>query len=396
MLSLLPAGTVGAAEIRSGEVFRLPAGEVIADDLYVSASEIYIDGTVEGDLLAIGGAIIVNGTVRGDLMAAGATIAVAGEIGETARVAGAAIDVTGTIGDDLVAAGGGETAFPASIQIGERRVQPGVRVHDGAAVAGDAILFAGTSTIAGTIEGDLQSASGAVILSAQVGGDAEISAETFTASDAARVAGTLRYSTPQEIAIPETAATTVEYQPPPSPEADQMQGRLLMDWILRTLLIVLGFAILGWLLLRLAPGLLVDSAAAIAAAPLASALSGLLAAIILILLPLASIVLIALIVIFWGPLPGLLTALFLLSALALLWVLSPLVTGLWLGRRIVTSRGAFAALFVGALIIALLGRVPYLGWIVYLLSYVLALGGLIRSYRAAKVPVVADEPVTVG
>src|SRR5690606_33311685 len=144
------------------------------------------------------------------------------------------------------------------------------------------------------------------------------------------------------------------------------------------------------------PGLLVDSAAAIAAAPLASALSGLLAAIILILLPLASIVLIALIVIFWGPLPGLLTALFLLSALALLWVLSPLVTGLWLGRRIVPSRGALAALFVGALIIALLGRLPYLGGIAYLLSYVLALGGLIRSYRAAKVPVVADEPVTVG
>ena len=38
---------------------------------------------------------------------------------------------------------------------------------------------------------------------------------------------------------------------------------------------------------------------------------------------------------------------------------------------------------MGALLIVILGRIPFLGWVVYLLSFVLALGGLLRGGTGA-------------
>jgi len=39
---------------RSGEKVVIEAGEVIEDDLYVTANEFVLDGTVKGDLIAFG------------------------------------------------------------------------------------------------------------------------------------------------------------------------------------------------------------------------------------------------------------------------------------------------------------------------------------------------------
>ena len=55
ILTLTLGGVALAAQFSEGEVYRLPAGQVIEDDLYVSAGEIYIDGKIEGDLVAGGG-----------------------------------------------------------------------------------------------------------------------------------------------------------------------------------------------------------------------------------------------------------------------------------------------------------------------------------------------------
>ncbi|HEY7712235.1 MAG TPA: hypothetical protein VIG57_19645, partial [Candidatus Entotheonella sp.] len=104
-------GHAWAAEVRGGEgdgdIFRLPAGEVINDDLVVAAGEIFIDGMVEGDLVAAGGYIEVNGHVTGDVLVAGGGIVVNGRIDDDARIAGGGVTLAGSIGDDLFVAGGG-------------------------------------------------------------------------------------------------------------------------------------------------------------------------------------------------------------------------------------------------------------------------------------------------
>ena len=76
------------------------------------------------------------------------------------------------------------------------------------------------------------------------------------------------------------------------------------------------------------------------------------------------------------------------GVLALLWFLSPLITGLWIGRQLAMALGRetndLAALIGGVLLLALLGRIPFVGWLVSLVSFVLALGALIVARRAGK------------
>ncbi|MBC8160656.1 MAG: hypothetical protein H7Z42_05490, partial [Roseiflexaceae bacterium] len=151
-----------------------------------------------------------------------------------------------------------------------------------------------------------------------------------------------------------------------------------------------GFALLAWLTLRLAPRLLTRPASALAAQPGRSGLYGLLTALLFIFLPLASAILMFVMVLFWGWFPGVVLGLALFGVLAMLWFLSPLITGLWIGRQLATAFGReandLAALLGGVLLLAVLGQIPVVGWLVSLVSFVLALGALILARRAPRTP----------
>jgi hypothetical protein len=168
-----------------------------------------------------------------------------------------------------------------------------------------------------------------------------------------------------------------------------------LDWLLRTFMILLGFALLSWLIMRFAPNLLVRPADAIEAKPVESGIYGVLIAVAVAPLSAALIFLVGL---FWGWFPGSVVMFaFLFGAVLLVWILSPLITGLWIGRKIVASNdtlaGPLPTLLVGALLIALAGRVlgavPWVGalivLIIYLLSFVLAVGGWVLARREPTV-----------
>ena len=58
----------------------VPAGQVIDNDVFIRSGDVVIDGTINGDLLAIGSTVTVNGSVTGSLLAAGGTVAVNGRV----------------------------------------------------------------------------------------------------------------------------------------------------------------------------------------------------------------------------------------------------------------------------------------------------------------------------
>jgi len=390
VLSVTVTQTARAAAFVGTNIYRLPAGEVITDDLYITASEIYIDGTVKGDLIAAGSTIVINGTVTGDALLAGASIQLNGRVDGDMRAAGAEVAVAGTIGEDLIAGGGGGTSFP--ISAANQTVDPGIRLADSAQIGGDALIGAGAGSIDGAIVGDLWLAMGATTLAATVGGDAEIASETLSVAETADIAGALRYTTPVPNPALEAIATTAQYTAPtPAQRPDPLAT--VLGWVLRTALVLAGFALLAWLTLRLAPRLLTGPASALAAQPGRAGLYGLLTALLFIFLPLASALLVFVMVMFWGWFPGVVLGLALFGVLAMLWFFSPLITGLWLGRWLATTLGReandLAALLGGVLLLALLGRLPYVGWLVSLASFVLALGALIVARRAGN----AGKPV---
>ncbi len=72
--------TATAQAVEFDEDGIIEAGEVIDDDLFISAEKVEIYGTVKGDVFASGSIVIVNGTVEGSLAAGGQTIELNGEV----------------------------------------------------------------------------------------------------------------------------------------------------------------------------------------------------------------------------------------------------------------------------------------------------------------------------
>jgi cytoskeletal protein CcmA (bactofilin family) len=406
LMTLAMAGGAWAAEVRGGEgegdIFRLPADQVVNDDLYVGAGEVFIDGTVEGDLIAVGGYVEVNGNVTGDVMIAAGGIVVNGNVQDDARLAGGGVTIAGRIGDDLFVASGGPfwpggPAIP--IQINQRQIPQGLQFAASGQVAGDGYIVGGQGRINGAIDGNLFTGMGSVRFAGQVGGNAELYGETVEVSEGAKVAGSLRFRSAQSTTVPSGVATTVQKA------SEGMQERAtpapvnpllrLLGWLWRTLLLAVGFGLLAWLLAQWASGWLTAHANAIDVRPVEGILYGLVATALIVPL-IGALVLVA--AIFWGWLGAAAVLLLLLGGVGVLWLLSPVVTGYWVGRQL-HGRGYLAsplwAFVTGALLIVLAARllsvVPCVGalaaGVIYLLSFAITLGGWFKARQTVAAPV---------
>jgi len=372
-----------SAELSDDGIYLVAQGEVVDDDLYLGANEIYINGTVKGDLIAGAQYIEIGptGVIEGDFWAGASSIVVAGAVLDDLRVAGGGVEVSGRVGDDAFLTGGGGP-FDFSFDTGFPSIEQGLRISG--EIGGDLFAFAGGADISGSIGGDFFAGLGALDFTGVIAGDANIQAGEFDVDDAARIGGELKYTASGPLELPGGIARDISFE---ATEPDEDVGGSIVGafirWVLRTAAIVIGVVILGWLLLRFRPNTLLRPAAAIRANPLQTGVYGLIAAALLIFIPIASVILVIFTAALWGVLPAVAMFVFLVSASALVWFFSPLLTGYWLGeaigQRMGGDRAPFYLLLLGTLLIVILGRLPVLGWIVYLLSFLLALGGLLRS-----------------
>ena len=142
---------------RSGDRVVVAADEVLDDDLYVTAREFVLDGTVNGDVIAAGQTVTINGKVEGDLIAAAQTIVVNGAVSGAIRIAGSALQVAegASVGGDILGAG-----FSLEVQQG--------------ASVGQDIVYAGSQLLlAGDVARNVQAATGAFELRGAVGGNVQ-------------------------------------------------------------------------------------------------------------------------------------------------------------------------------------------------------------------------------
>lgn len=415
-LLLLFSGTTisiaRAAEVASGDQYILPRGEVLQDDLYVAGGEVIIDGTVEGDVVAAGGYVEINGVVMGDLLAAGGAVVVTGNIQDDVRAAGGAVILSGSVGDDFVAAAGGGwpgvmTVPMGTMRIGDRNVPQGLQINAGSTIGGDAYLAGGQGTINGSIGSDLSAGMGTLILGGQVAGDANLDAENLTVLDSAIVQGELSYSTPSDTAIPEGVAASVVERPDRAATTVTNAPNPIwgfFGWLLRTALLLAGYLLVGWLVWSLAPRQITDPVAVMEARPMEAGILGLLAAVAVV--PVAA-ALTFLGVLFWGWFPGgaiMLT--FVFSLAAFVWLFSPVVTGLWVGRKLAeltgAAKGELPQLLLGIAAIVLVGRlltvVPCIGdlafQVVFLGSFALTVGSwFVAKRRPPQAPALLPAPI---
>jgi cytoskeletal protein CcmA (bactofilin family) len=398
--------TALAFDGRSGDRIVISAGEVINDDLYLSAREVIVDGTINGDLMAAGEIVVVNGTVTGDLWAAGNSVTVNGEVGDDVFAAAAAVTLgrDAKVTDDVFGGAASVESMPGS-QIG-----------------GTLLIGAFQGLVSGSVAEDLLVGASRLRLEGSIGGDAMIAVDNaentyapnpmmynpnmpampsvpsgLTFGDEASIAGLLKYTTPIAISIPASVTTQVQHEFPPTDaqirkEISQRDG-ITSRWLdeLRRLVALL---LVGLLIARLIPAWIVNPASKIQARPLPSlgvGFLGLVVAPFILLAGLAAVIMVAVLMgaLTLGELVGMVLGIGLpvLALVGILFVLAlgylPQAAVAYIGGRWILNRvrpeaagNIYWTLLVGLVVLGILMALPVLGGLIEFFVVILGLGAI--------------------
>jgi hypothetical protein len=134
-----------AAEFHSGESLSFSSTDTLRD-AYIAGSTVTISAPVANDLAVAGGTVTLNSDIEKDLLASGGTITVNSKIGETARIAGGTVTINGPIGNDLIVMGG-TIDLTEKATVGGDLVITGGTITINGNVTGKVIINGGTATI---------------------------------------------------------------------------------------------------------------------------------------------------------------------------------------------------------------------------------------------------------
>lgn len=183
---LVAAISTAAAQTQTPEAgaastSRSEARAVSGPNVYAAGSQVRPGADVEGDFVAVGGRVIVDRPVKGDV-----------------NIAGGAVDVRAAVGDDLRAAGG-DVTIDAEVR-GEVFASGGnVHVDRNARIVHAAHLYGGKVSIDGRVDGPLRVGAQTIVINGEVGGDARLVGERIELGPTAKLAGALRWASPNEL-----------------------------------------------------------------------------------------------------------------------------------------------------------------------------------------------------
>ncbi len=353
--ALLSAPLLGlGAELGAGEEFSLPKNLSVNDDLYIAGGNVTIAGDVAGDLVVAGGTVLVLGTVEGDVLAAGGTLTLTGSVKDDVRAVGGTISIPGTVEGDVVVAGGQ------------------IHIVPGATVKGAILAAGGRVAIDGAVNKDVVVAGGEIVVRGQVGGNVSLWTRKASIEDSAAIGGRLMYSSPREATIKPGAkiAGGVEFKK--THDTGALRKGAAGLWLIAKLLMwIVGGLALAYFFKTGTHKL----AASSLNEPAKTLLYGFAA---LVLTPLAAILLSFTVV-------GLPLGILLFLAYVAGIIVSILYAGPLAGSLVgnsIAKKGTYAVgwkeVLGGVILLAVFKLVPFIGWFVCFVFFLLALGGVIR------------------
>ena len=417
LVGLIMASTAWAVETRSGDSVVIGPDEVVDDDLYVTANNVVIDGTIRGDLVAFGQSIAVDGTVEGDLIGAAQAVQIGGTVEDDVRIAGQTLllDEGAEVEDDLIAAGFSLENVPDS-------------------AVGGTLMYAGyQALLQGTVGEDVNAAANGLELGGEVGAnvDAEVDGEDggpppflfapqadlptvdsgLTLTDSATVGGNLTYESSTEAQIDPQAQIEGEVVGEERPAEAEEDAYTFADAVFDNLRSFIALLLVGLILIWIAPNWIRGRAGTVLDRPLASLGWGVLGLVAFLALGvailLATLVLAVILgLLTLGGLVALIVVLGLLAEVVLVlafWVFTnylaqivvSFLAGLLLVEAVRPGRGSgrVLPLVVGLILYVILRAIPVLGALVGLAVVLLGLGALfhwiwakLRRGRAAPPP----------
>jgi cytoskeletal protein CcmA (bactofilin family) len=344
------------------------------------------DRTIGGDVIRIGETNAPLNAAR-DVFAAGVTVSLDGAIAQDAHAAGFEVDVDASTGGDLYAVGASvRLNGPVSGDLSASGFI--IRTGRTAQVDGNARLAGGRVTIDGPVKGALLAAGGKVILNSEVSGNAMLTGETVEFGPDARIGGTLTYSAPERINIPEGVLPSdrIVFEPYQRSEMMKTAHETWSDLeyplrptflsIFNGFLVTVGFFVLiGGLFLTFAPKQVRHLRHRINARPGMALLTGVIGLSVLFgLVPVIAMTVVGI------PL----VPMVLLVAVAA-WILGYILGAYVLAMRALQGLGGaedpeiwmrLLALVIGVMAMAILNFIPFLGWMANFALVLLGIGGM--------------------
>lgn len=316
-----------------------------SDDVFAAGARVRVDGTSADHLVVAGGEISLRRVALEDLLAAGGEVAL----------------LDGAVADDVVATGGT------------------IRIERAFRIGGSAVVAGGEVRIDAPVPADLRVAAGEIRLDSAVGGDARLSGEKVTLGPHARIGGNLLYRTDNLVIEPGAVITGERRMLPPGEKsalenwgrgAGELSGML-------ALAALAGFTLLVLAIAAAVPGLMRSTTEFIRTRPLRSAGIGILIALVA---PFVIVLLFASVV---GEPLALLVAAICLAITPVAVAASAHFIGME-ERRLATRAdtpptGWGARLLwpvLGAATILLVGMIPVIGFLAWVLALLFGLGAV--------------------
>lgn len=347
-----------AAIFKAGEVELVSQTQHVEGDLFLACRSLNMQGTVDGDLLVAAGALNLSGSVRDDLWAAARCVRVGGTVGDDLRVAADSLFVHGLVGGDVLA---GCRYF---------------RLGRDATVGGDLTLGCSSGKLLGKVARGALVAAEEVEIAGIVDGDVRVRAAKLVLRPSAQISGRLDYTGPQEAEIVPGAQIrgTANWTRSEEPWGPGKALRGLLG--IARIALFFGLLIAGALLVGLLPSWAEEVVRSLVAHPWTSLALGLA---FLVCVPVVAVILLI-------SVAGIPLAVFSGMGYVLLVYTGRIFVGLAAGRAVlgrVRTGGPSSpilAVVVGLVVVGLVARLPYVGWI---LSLVITTAGTGAALLAA-------------
>jgi cytoskeletal protein CcmA (bactofilin family) len=338
---------------------------VIADNLegvWAVGAIVSIRGNVRDVIRACGAEVDIDATTGGDVNSCGAIVSVKGAIGRDLLVASARSSVDARVAGNLKVVG-------ARVLIG-----PQTQVQGETTIAGAEVIFAGTSQGPATFHGDT------VRIDGRITGNVLVRARSVTVGKGAVIEGAIAFETFGDPLI-ESGATVRGRQTVTMPQPPEIgPGAVFLTLGAMFLFAVGAGLVLGIMLLIAARPFVERAIDRMRTAPGRSALVGFG---VLILVPVVAVVLMVTVV---GIPIGLLMLLAFPFTLLSAGVLAAFGLSDWLMNRGRSERswgGRVLLLLVGLIILTLVGLIPILGFVTWVIALMIGLGALWQGIRSA-------------
>lgn len=358
MLSSFLAGSAIAANFEVAENLILDAP--LLEDSYLAGGNVVIDSDISGDLYVAGGEVKINGNITEDLVVIGGRVTVLGNIGDDLRIIGGDVTIYGNVGDDLIMIGGVADVSKKST------------------IGGSINVGAGYLTLEGEVKKDLYGGVGMLVLGGIVGGDVIVTVEEkLDLSEHAYIGGDLKYSGLIEMDIPEGVVVgEVTFN---QFDTEEELEKVTSAYFIYRVISYLSLLLLLFVFVMLAPRALIKAGNTTKENVLKTLGMGVLTAIVGFV---GSILLMVTVI---GIPLGLIIFAFLFVAL----YISRIFVAAWLASYVVNyakkkkylKLHLFFGMAVALLVYYLIAMIPYIGWFISLILFLIGLGSLVMMKK---------------